>query len=283
MKRSILALALAVAPAFNGCSCGGEPAPEDVNALALFFWDRFDPSTTDIATQESEIRAAVLQLDEEFKKLEVDYEAPFTGVLEDIDRARIEDFEGVGDKADNIELAQGFMLANLSKCSQQQNINMVMSNIGVEVHPDAYAAYDKRFDGDADAFARGEADFITWTTDYRIDQSPVVYDATIRGNARRIRGLEGEFPRDIFITRVNLLEADFDGDGDDSRFELDFQLEVYFERDNGDLAHFYVMWRRMVIGIVDNSNEIYIGTTLDGFVDWELENDEACESGLVDG
>lgn len=158
------------------------------------------------------------------------------------------------------------MLGNISQCSQQQNINMTMSNLGLQVHPDAYVAYDKRFDADEDAVAAGGSDFITWTTDYSIDSFPVKYDATIRGAGRRIRGVDGEYPRDIFITRVYLVNAEFDNN---NSFDLDLQIEVYFERDDGDPVHFYAMWRRMVVGGFSSSEGFFIDTTLDGFIDWK--------------
>ena len=293
MKRSILLVTLALAPfasSSSGCSCGAPaPAPEGIDELALYFWDRYEPADDGaIALQETELRLAVVALDAELKKLDrggdasepVTYEAPFTGVLnKDLVESQVDFLDDVSPHLDQLPLVQGFVIANLSKCTQQQNINMTMSNVGQQVHPDAYVAYDKEFDGNAKAFARGDSDFITWTTDYSIDTFPIKYDATLKGAGRRIRGVEGEFPRDIFITRVYLQDARFEND---NRFDLDFQLEVYFERDNGDLVHFYGMWRRMVIGGFSSSDEFFINTTLDGFIDWEAENDEACTSGLIE-
>ncbi len=294
MKRSFpLVLALALSPLSSGCSCGGPaPAPGNIDDLSVYFWDRYEPAPeAERAAQETEIRLAVVALEETLNSLDrggddvepVTFEAPFTGVLgTKLVEAQVDTLKDVSPKFDKLPLAQGFVLGNISKCSQQQNINMTMSNLGLQVHPDAYVAYDKRFDdsaADADAFAAGDSDFITWTTDYSIDSFPVKYDATITGAGRRVRGVEGEFPRDIFITRVYLQNAEFDND---NSFDLDFQIEVYFERDNGDLVHFYAMWRRMVIGGFSSSEGFFIDTTLNGFIDWEKENDEACESGLVD-
>ncbi|HEY1099815.1 MAG TPA: hypothetical protein VGF99_12850, partial [Myxococcota bacterium] len=245
-----------------------------------------------IAQQETEIRLAVVALDDALNALDrggdsaepVTLESPFTGVLSSrLVEAQVSALPDVSRKFDALALAQGFVIANVSRCTQQQNINMTMSNLALQVHPDAYVAYDKRFDGGdeaARAFADGDSDFITWETDYSIDSFPVKYDALIHGAGRRVRGVEGEFPRDIFITRVYLESAQFD---DSNSFDLDFQIEVYYTRDDGELVHFYAMWRRMIVAGYSSSEAFFIDTTLNGFIDWEAENDEACTSGLVEG
>jgi hypothetical protein len=124
---------------------------------------------------------------------------------------------------------------------------------------------------------------MTWVTTYKIQTPPVgsAYEAKLRAGGRRVRGVEGEAIGDIFMTRVHLLEpAQFDGDG--SSFDLDFQMEVYFEDGDGAIKHFYGMWRRMVLGPVDSSSELFIGQTLSGFVDFENRVDAACVEGLLD-
>jgi hypothetical protein len=268
----------------TGSGCAATEAPEGLDNLSRFLFDRFLPAEgLEAAAQESEIRDAVSKLAEEFAGQNVALDAPFTGTLKDLERDNVVDLEGVGSRADDIELAQGFALANLTNCGIQQEVNLVMSNRAMEIHPDVYERFDKAFEGDTAAFKNGDVDFMTWVTTYKILPPPVgsPWAATIRAGGRRVRGVEGEAIGDIFMTRVHMLEpAQFDGEG--SSFDLDFQVEVYFEDGDGALKHFYGMWRRMALGPVDSSSELFIGQTLSGFVEFENRVDAACVEGLLD-
>jgi hypothetical protein len=268
----------------TGSGCAATEAPAGLDDLSRFLFDRFQPAEgLEAAAQESEIRDAVTKLADEFAGQDVALDAPFTGTLKDLERANVADLEGVGSRADDIELAQGFALANLTNCGIQQEVNLVMSNRAMEIHPDVYERFDKAFEGDTAAFKNGDVDFMTWETTYKILPPPVgsPWAATIRAGGRRIRGVEGDAIGDIFMTRVHMPEpAQFDSEG--SSFDLDFQVEVYFEDGDGAIKHFYGMWRRMVLGPVDSSSELFIGQTLSGFVEFENRVDAACVDGLLD-
>ena len=81
--------------------------------------------------------------------------------------------------------------------------------------------------------------------------------------------------------RVHLPDpAEFQGEG--SEFTLDFQLETYQKNADGNLLHLYANWRRMKLGPVDSSQEVFINTSLDGMVDWDAEIDAACADGTAD-
>ena len=273
-------LLLTTLSASLGAGCAAE-APEGIDNLARFLFDRFEPAEgLDLAAQETELRDAAIKLEAELQAQSVTLESPFTGTLKDLEVEDVEGLEGVGDRAKDVGLAQGFALANLTNCTLQNEINLVMSNRAMEIHPDVYESYEKDFDDDHASFRDGDVDFMTWTTSYKILTPPVcsAYAATLRAGGRRIPGQDGS--GDIFMTRVHLLEpADFYGEG--SSFDLDFQMELYYERD-GELGHLYTMWRRMVLGPVDNSSELFISQTLSGFVDFENRVDAACVEGLLD-
>jgi hypothetical protein len=287
MKR-LLHLALAGSSSLllagPGCSCGGEPAPEGLDDLSTFIWDRFEPAEgLGAGAQETELRDAVVQLRAQFDELQIEADAPFTGTLDRISKERVETLEDIRG-LDKIDLVQGFTISNVATCTQQQTINLMLSNKALEVHPGVYETYEKTFDNvdEANAFrARDEAaDTVGWTTEYRIQPPPLgsAYNATLTGAARRVRD-EADPAKDILLTRTYLTDVVFDGGGE---FDFDAQLEVYFTRDDGTPAHFYAMWRRMKFGPVDSSNDVFIDQTLSGFVDWEKEADVACESGLAD-
>lgn len=269
---------------FSGSGCAAAEAPEGLDNLSRFLFDRFLPAEgLEASSQEAEIRDAVSKLADEFAAQGIDLDTPFTGTLKDLESDNVDDLEGIGSRADDIALAQGFALANLTNCGIKQEVNLVMANRAMEIHPDVYDSYDKAFDGDPAAFKNGDVDVMTWVTTYKIKTPPVgsAYEARLRAGGRRVRGVEGEAIGDIFMTRVHLMEpAQFDGEG--STFDLDFQMEVYFEDGDGAVKHFYGMWRRMVLGPVDSSSELFISQTLSGFVDFEKRVDAACVDGLLD-
>jgi hypothetical protein len=279
IRRALLALASS-SMVFAGCAA--EEAPAGLDDLSRFIFDRVAPAEgLDLATQEAEVRDAVLKLQAEFESQSITYDTPFTGTLSDLPEASVAGLEGVGDRAADVGIAQGFGLANIARCTLQQEVNLVTSNRAMEIHPDVYQAYEKDFDVDPAAFRDGSESSLQWRTTYKIAQPPVgsAYEAKLRAVGRRIPG-DGTFG-DIFMTRVHLLEpAVFDGDG--SSFELDFQTEIYVDNGDGTLNHFYGMWRRMVLGPVSSSDELFIGQTLTGFVDFEKRVEAACADGTIE-
>jgi hypothetical protein len=279
IRRALLTLASS-SMLFSGCAA--EEAPAGLDDLSRFIFDRVAPAEgLELATQESELRDAVVKLQAEFEAQAITYEAPFTGTLSDLPEASVAGLEGVGDRAGTIAIAQGFGLANIARCTLQQEVNLVTSNRAMVIHPDVYQAYEKDFDVDPAAFRDGSETSLQWRTTYKIAQPPVgsAYEAQLRAVGRRIPG-DGTVG-DIFMTRVHLLEpAVFDGDG--SSFELDFQTEIYVDNGDGTLNHFYGMWRRMVLGPVTSSDELFIGQTLSGFVDFEKRVEAACADGTIE-
>jgi hypothetical protein len=279
-RVSSLLLSTVMAATF-GSGCAAQEAPEGLDNLARFIFERVEPAEgLELGVQETELRDAVIKLEDELQAQNVTIDTPFTATLKDLDVELVADLEGVGDRADDVGLAQGFALANLTNCSLQNEINLVMSNRAMEIHPDVYESYGKDFDGEPASFRDGDVDFLTWETTYKIVQPPVgsAYEASLGAAGRRVKGADGS--GDIFMTRVHLLEpAKFDGEG--SSFDLDFQMEIYYERD-GELGHLYTMWRRMVLGPVDSSSELFISQTLSGFVDFEKRVDDACVAGVLD-
>jgi hypothetical protein len=276
MRSVVVAFSVVVV----GAGCAQE-APAGMDNLSRFVFDRVEPAEgLDAAAQETELRDAIGRLREEFAEQQVTDGVPFTGLLEDLDEENVEGLEGVSERIDLLQLAQGFALANVTPCTQQHMANLLTSNRSSELHPEVYETYAKTFDGDEAAFRNGDSDFLTWTTSYKILQPPVgsAYSADLRVMGRRVRAADGE--GDILLTKLFLPQpAVFDGEG--SSFELDFQMEIWFDDGDGQQGHFYGMWRRMVLGPVDSSNGLFIDQTLSGFVEFEDRVGVACNEGKL--
>ncbi len=264
--------------AASGCA---QKAPSDLDDLAIFLWERFEAEDgLDRPAQETEIRDAVGELITVFAEIPVTEDSPFTGTIADLDEKHVAELEGIGKRGKDIALAQGFVLANLAPCSLEQEVAVVTNNRAMELHPELYESYEKEFDDDVEAFRSGDADVLSWTSSYKTQPLPVAsaYTGRLRGGARRIDG--GDGVGEILLVRAHLMEPAAFDEGD-SEFALDFQLEIYADHGDGLLAHLYVVWRRMVLGLVDSSSEAFINPTLSGFVDYEKRVNEACIAGSL--
>ncbi len=262
-------------------------APEGLEDLTRFILDRFEiKEDTDVEVQDAELREAFINLNAELEKQAVSEEKPFKNVLDDLEDKHVKDLEGMTEaKLEKLGLAQGLVIADVVHCTFKQNQNLMLGQKSPDIHPDVYAEYDKVFDEDTSAYAGGDTNQLFWDLSYKLKDPPVgsAYSAVARGGARRIKALDDETSPfgDLLVTRVHLPEpAVFEGEG--SEFSLDFQLETYHKNADGDLLHLYANWRRMKLGPVDSSQEIFINTSLDGMVDWDAEIDAACADGTAD-
>ena len=292
MKRvhvSLVAVMVVVA-GLGGSGCifaKPAPAPEGIEDLTRFILDRFEiKEDTDVAVQNEELAGAIVNLNDELEKLEVGVDKPYKSVLNDIEAEHVDDLSGMtDDKLEDLPLAQGLVIADVIDCSFEQNQNLLLGEKGPDIHPDVYAEYSKDFDDDVQPYADGDKSQIFWDLDYKLKDPPVgsAYSAVARGGARRVDAIDDEKSPfgDVLITRVHLPEpAEFESEG--SEFTLDFQLETYHTNSDGKLLHLYANWRRMKLGPVDSSQEVFINTSLDGMVDWDKETEKACADGTAD-
>lgn len=262
-------------------------APKGIEDLTRFILDRFEiKEDTDVELQDAELREAFINLNAELEAQEVAVDKPFKNVLDDLDKKHVQDLEGMTDeKLEKLGLAQGLVIADVIRCTMKQNENLMLSQKSAELRPDVYAEYEKIFDEDIQPYADGAKDQLLWNVDYTLNDPPVgsAYSAVARGGARRVQGLDDDTSPfgDLLITRVHLPEpAVFEGEG--SEFSLDFQLETYHTNADGHLLHLYANWRRMKLGPVDSSQEVFINTSLDGMVDWDKDTEAACADGRAD-
>lgn len=284
-----LLVSFAVVAGGSGCIFAKpEPAPKGLEDLTRFILDRFEiKEDTDVAVQDAELHDAFINLNKELEDLEVSEDKPFKSVLDDIEEKHVDDLEGMDKDGalDQLGLAQGLIIADVVHCTFEQNQNLMLGQKSPEIHPDVYAEYDKAFDEETSPYADGDKDQLFWDLSYTLKDPPVgsAYSAVARGGARRVKAIDDEKSPfgDVLITRVHLPEpAVFEGEG--SEFTLDFQLETYHKNADGDLLHVYANWRRMKLGPVDSSQEVFINTSLDGMVDWDTEIDAACADGTAD-
>ncbi len=290
MKRFVVVAAVS-ALGLSSSSCGKPAeAPTGIEDLTRFIWDRFDaPDDAGLrATQELEIQEAMANLDAELANLEtpLTVDTPFKNVLEDLDEERVASLEGMAERTDKMSLAQGLVIADvITGCTLEQLENLTLATNSEEIHPGVYESYSKVFDDDdqVQAFDDGEVDTLAWRTTYGAQPVPgSAYEATTRIGYRRVKPNENAQFGDVLISRVHLPEpAVFSEGADSSFFDLDFQFETYHERDD-QIIHFYPMWRRMKLGIVDSSQDAFITFSLDNMVEWDKQLEKSCAEGFAD-
>jgi hypothetical protein len=254
---------------------GAEPAPAELDDLMQFVWLRFNTNDgDDAAIQDAELRDAVVRLDAALG----DLTEPQQGLLSD-PTAEMAARVGQTDQGDQLILAQGMYIANITSCSMAQNIELTLATNADELRPTTYVDYSKVHSTDADAFEAGTSNAQQWQTTYTVKPLTEAYTAIITGRSRRVVANNAEDSPfgDLFMTQVVLEQpATFDSEGTSSKFTLDYQLEVYWEKD-GAVRHAYAIWRRMALGITSSQDQIFIDTQLDGMLDWESDANAMCD------
>lgn len=172
---------------------------------------------------------------------------------------------------------QGMMVVTVIPCALDDVEALIASTEQDEIHG-GYEAYERRWDGDGEAYFAGEADTLTWTTDYTVEPLPgSVYSATIEGGLRRARSDGGEaFPLgDVVIGRAVLPEPGVFEDGN-GYFRQDYQLDALWERAPGETVHLFGVWRDLLVAGFHSSDEGFIGLVSDRSVEADEEIAALC-------
>ncbi len=161
---------------------------------------------------------------------------PMQGTYTDltVDEAALVAVEWDADPAD----ATGFFLVDTLDCSSDELMDALTNPDQPEVYPDNYTAYSREFTSDIDAFLAGDADTVTWDTNYSVDIVLGQYDTFVHGGAFRIE-VDGEIG---FATRTWAPNKAVT-ESEDVALDQDYQIEVYYPAEGG-MVHIYGMWRQ---------------------------------------
>lgn len=270
LARMKSSLAFAVALTGLSMSCAApQPAPEALDDIARFFWNRFAPADEDAAVSDVELAEAAANV---HKAIDGDALTEQKGTLQKITETEI---ETVGLDVDTFRptRATGMFTASIVHCSLDQMKDIIVEPDQLSLYPEAYETYSRDFDDVTDERIQ------TWTVHYRAaPEVPNQYDATVKSGIRDVPAdalSEGGVGR-VLVRRGFLPEAATFDDGVDAEFTHDFQIETYHERAPGEIVHFYGIWRYMRFGIIDSSSGLMMDTTLNGMIDWDHKTDELC-------
>ncbi len=248
-------------------SCKGvEPAPEDLDSLNLYMWRHFDDDNG--TALQSGIESLHLLMDVD------NFDALIDGSTSNLEQS---DLDTVGKSDQDASLLSGVFFVNTVACSVagiEPNVYGLNQDV---LHPDTYDAYSRSYTSDFEAYLAREETTLSWDTTYDISGFGYNYTADLESSLRFVpRGSDGF--ADMIISRTILKEPAYFDEGSTERgLFQDFQMEIYYQLDNGSAFHFYGIWREMILfGDVSFSSESAQRLVLDGLSDWDRDMEENC-------
>lgn len=248
-----------------------EPAPEDLDGQAHWFWNHFGDEGYE-------------HLDDGLIKL---HDASGAASLEETEDGSVssltaEETEGLGPEGADPSEAAGVYLLNVIHCPLEDVEWSVYTDTQAELHPGTYVSYDRAYTSDLDDYTAGKSDSLSWESDYEVEGFGATYSATVLGWLRRVPD-QGEdlTPHGPFLVSRAVLddEAAFEGSSESGIYQ-DYQLEVYWERAAGETAHLYAIWREMIyLGSASFDDEGIQRFVLNGLADWDDDTEAWCSSG----
>ena len=260
--RVVLLLALSTL----GCA-QPVPAPKDVDGLARFLYDRFDPKDEDPAISDVELADAATKLRAALGELKGAADAPKSETLGNLTQAEL---DAVGLSAMDPSVPQGMFIADVVHCTLAQLQKIVLNPDQLSLYPEAYATYQRTFDKDR------PATLPTWQVTYKSSENPLITNQFTATEHSGLRTVPGDSP--VMMTRVFMpAPAVFEDPNEQVQYTHDFQIELYQEQKPGELAHFYGMWRFMHLGALgDSYGGLFIDQTTSGMLDWDKKTDALC-------
>lgn len=247
----------------GGCKAV-EPAPEDLDGLFHWFWTNYDEAS------DADLLEAVANAHDAMSIGELD--EVVDGSLSDFTRQEM-DVVGMREDADPEELA-GLYLLNAFPCTVERLDEIVIAEDQMSQYDGAYDSYERTYTSDDAAYRDRSVNTLSFTSDIAADlMGP--YTQTVRGTARWVPASD-DFPYGPAVVARYWMpeEAVFEADG--TFFTQDYQLEVYYEREPGDLAHLYGLWRNMGFGNASTESETISRMILNALADWDDRTEELC-------
>jgi hypothetical protein len=254
-----------------GCFPQAEDAPGDLDGLAHWFWTSHHLATDEqlieaVAQLQAELEAG-LAADEKFSgtlsKLEPD-DLAATDIEEDRD----------------LDRAQGLFIGNRFACDMEKLDTIVTSVRQDENYPDVYESYKRTYRSDEAAYFARDESFLTWHTEVTAAPVSAAYHSKLNGGVRWVASDaapdENAGKRVPAIVQFGWFTEPADFEDENSSFDQDYQLEVYFNGGDGQVYHLMAMWRDMVLGLFSIEDDVVIDTTLNGLFDWDERTEELC-------
>jgi len=174
--------------------------------------------------------------------------------------------------------AQGMLLIHEIDCSLDQISKLVIALNQTTIYPDLYDSYTRVYTSDVNGFLKGTPPTVTWTTNYQASALSRTYQSEVRGEGRFVGGaMPSGAP--VFLDRAYLPHAAVFIKGDDSGFDQDYQIELYYEIAPNKVMHFYALWRDFHITTVTSDTDLYVNLVLGNLSDFDVRSSKVCKDG----
>jgi len=262
LRRALSAAALF---ACTGCR-GVDPAPEDLEGLLHYLWQKY-PEGSD-----AELVDALENLDLAVDGAELeDTLDGATALLTDEEVA----LAGLDREVDPSETA-GVFIVDPFPCDIDTAETILIST-EQDVLYDVFDDYERQYTTDLDAYLDRETPRLLWEVTYTTT-IPLAgpYTADLAGGVWRIP--DSPFG-DFLLTRSVLVEpAVFERS--DGVFDQDYRIELYYGPRDGTVIHVEALWRHMHAGLANTDSESVQRFILNSLEDWDDQTADWCENGI---
>lgn len=258
-----------------------DPAPQDIDGLAHWFWVNYDAGT------DEEMAAAVVALDAAIQDASKDTFEDADGYKEEAIQVTISDLST--EERDVVPMdvekdpadARGMLIINPLPCTVEQVERFTYELNQDELYPDAYDAYSRTYTSDADAYIAREVPTLSWEVDLTGTTIGVTYTEHLNGGIRWVPALDDEQSPfgAIAVNRTWMPTPATFANENNREFDQDYQIEVQYETTPGLVVHFYAIWRHVDYGAgMDSENDGLVNTQMDGIVDWDDVTAALCQA-----
>lgn len=248
-----------------------EEAPKQLDALLHYLWVAFEENDPDVLAE------GVRNLDRAIDAASL--EDPEDGTVTSLSKEEAA-LVGVTDR--DPRDAAGVYLNNRFACGRADLEAILTHPDQALIYEGVYDAYARDFEGDRQQFLDGATDELDWTLEYTASILGATYVAN--STARLVR-LPDAGPQVtpwgpvIFARTYMPHPAAFETDN--KSMEQDYQLEVYWERDPGEIVHAYGLWRQADFGSGFTSDDTAVQRiVLNNLADWDTTTEETCAEGV---
>ena len=248
-------------------ACKVEPAPEDLDGLAHWFWQHLDDEDPEALQAGAANLYAALDA--------ASFEGPTDGSISTLS---VEELALVDKAGESLQDLYGVFMANDVACSTALLEYQIYAQEQDEMHPGTYVSYEREYTSDLEAYQARDSDRLTWRSTYEVEDTGVSYQASILGTLRWVESIDDELPGPLLVSRGVLEAPAYTNDDQDRGMFQDYQLEVYFPRGD-DTLHMYAMWRDAVFFGLDFGNAGMQTFVLDGMAGWDADSETLCGVG----